>query len=450
MSLRALIGNGMRFCVRRLLKVYYPVIAVRGQERIPGAGAVLLVANHPNSLLDAALLGWTARRPVHFFAKAPLFELPVFGHLMRALGMVPAYRGSDDKSQVKRNLESLAAAASWLKKGEAVGIFPEGKSHDTVHVETVHSGAARMALQGTEGGTPVTIVPVGINYERKEQFRSSVWVCVGELLVIPAMPPDRALGEEKKAIREVTAEIDRRLKKVAIHLEEPDWEPVLGFLETLRPAARRDAVAGLLQRKRIADAINHFLRADRPRTEAMAAAIRRHQEHLATFGLEMGSEIVSSRRSSRSWREAVRAVWFVAGLIPALAGILLHYVPFVATRAIASRLQQPGRATMALSRFGVGLAVYGLWYATVWLVMARWLGYRWASIWMLCMPVLKLLAWHYRMQLSRIDRRWRDAAHMSKHRADLNKLRGERAEISSRLAGFAEEFARVAGPPSQD
>jgi 1-acyl-sn-glycerol-3-phosphate acyltransferase len=450
MNLLAAIGNGMRFSVRRLLKIYYPIIGVSGQERIPHDEAVLLVANHPNSILDAALLGWTARRPVHFFAKAPLFDLPVFGHLMRALGMVPAYRGSDDKSQVKRNLESLAAGASWLKRGEAVGIFPEGKSHDIVHVETVHSGAARMALQGTGDGTAVTVVPVGLNYERKEHFRSSVWVCVGEPLVIPALLPERALGEEKKTIREVTAEIDRRLKKVVIHLEEPDWEAVLGFLETLRPAAHHDAVAGLMQRKRIADAINHFLRADRPRAEAMAVAIRQHQEHLATFGLEMGSDIIGSHRSGRSWREVAKAVWFVVGLIPALAGIILHYVPFVLTRAIASRLQQPGRATMALSRFGGGLVVYGLWYAAVWLTMGSWLGYKTASLWMLCMPVLKLLAWRYRTLLARIERRWREAARMSKHRANLDKMRGERAEIGSRLAAFAEEYARVAGPPAAD
>src|SRR5688572_11517875 len=121
MNLLASIGTVMRFGVRWLLRIYYPVIAVSGQKHIPASGPVLLVANHPNSLLDAALIAWIARRPVHFFAKAPLFDVPVFGSLLRAFGMVPAYRGSDDKSQVKRNLESLAAGAVWLKKGAAVG-----------------------------------------------------------------------------------------------------------------------------------------------------------------------------------------------------------------------------------------------------------------------------------------------------------------------------------------
>src|SRR6266542_3570833 len=110
--------------VRRILRLYYPRIEIEGRERIPTHGAVLFVANHPNSLLDPALIGFVAQRPVHFFAKAPLFDVPVFGALMRALGMVPAYRGADDRSQVKQNLASLEAGAAWLARGEAVGIFP--------------------------------------------------------------------------------------------------------------------------------------------------------------------------------------------------------------------------------------------------------------------------------------------------------------------------------------
>src|SRR6266542_1775616 len=137
---------------RRILRLYYPRIEIEGRERIPTHGAVLFVANHPNSLLDPALIGFVAQRPVHFFAKAPLFDVPVFGALMRALGMVPAYRGQDDKAQVRRNLETLNVGADHLRREEAVGIFPEGKSHDREGVEQVRSGAARIASAAVQSG----------------------------------------------------------------------------------------------------------------------------------------------------------------------------------------------------------------------------------------------------------------------------------------------------------
>ncbi|MGI9189188.1 MAG: hypothetical protein ACR2F9_03500 [Longimicrobiaceae bacterium] len=39
---------------------------------VPPEGPVLLVANHPNSLFDPALVAAVARRPVRFLAQAPL------------------------------------------------------------------------------------------------------------------------------------------------------------------------------------------------------------------------------------------------------------------------------------------------------------------------------------------------------------------------------------------
>src|SRR5205085_7226504 len=134
------------------------------RDLIPRTGPVLLVANHPNSLIDPVLLGLAARRPVQLLAKAPLFDVPVFGAVLRALGMVPAYRGSDDAKQVAKNVESLAAAARQLAAGGVMGIFPEGKSHDATQLALVRSGAARLAMQAVALSAPgLKVVPVGIN-----------------------------------------------------------------------------------------------------------------------------------------------------------------------------------------------------------------------------------------------------------------------------------------------
>ncbi|MCC5021871.1 MAG: 1-acyl-sn-glycerol-3-phosphate acyltransferase [Candidatus Synoicihabitans palmerolidicus] len=95
-------------------------------------GPVLLVSNHPNSLLDPVLLGLAAKRPVLLLAKAPLFEVPVFGRMIKGLGMIPAYRGSDSSSgrMVAKNLDSLRRAAEALggrTVGRWLGYFWKGK-----------------------------------------------------------------------------------------------------------------------------------------------------------------------------------------------------------------------------------------------------------------------------------------------------------------------------------
>ncbi|MEC8973309.1 MAG: 1-acyl-sn-glycerol-3-phosphate acyltransferase, partial [Verrucomicrobiota bacterium] len=174
-------GTLLRRLIRRLIRFYYPVIRVTNAERLPREGATLYIANHPNSLIDPVLIGITTNRPVQFMAKAPLFKGRLLGALLRSVGMIPAYRASDDKSSVRHNVESLAVSAENLAKGLPMGIFPEGKSHDLTHVEQVKTGAARIAQQAVElaGGEPVWIVPLGINYEDKPRFRSRVWVAVG-------------------------------------------------------------------------------------------------------------------------------------------------------------------------------------------------------------------------------------------------------------------------------
>src|SRR5678816_2903110 len=140
-------GHLARWTVRRLVRLYYPRIEVSGAGHIPTTGAVLLAANHANSLIDPVIVGLASGRSVRFFAKAPLFETPVLGRLMRALGMLPAFRAQDDGAQVRRNLESLNVGARALARGQTVGIFPEGRSHDSLTLEQIRSGAARMAVQ---------------------------------------------------------------------------------------------------------------------------------------------------------------------------------------------------------------------------------------------------------------------------------------------------------------
>src|SRR5688572_2852424 len=252
------IGNGFlgrlaRMIVRGLARVYYPNIEISGRERLPDAGPLLLAANHQNSLMDPVMVGITARRPVRFLAKAPLFQIPIFGNLLHALGMMPAYRHADDPTQTRRNLESLSLAAMHLRNGEAVGIFPEGKSHDSLKLEPVKTGAARMAIQAVrEGATSLKLVPVGLNYQRKEQFRSAVWIRIGEPIDVNAWLA-RQTGDDRQLVRELSAELDRRLKELVVHLDEASWEPLLDDLEVLLPPpreCRRNPFAWLRQRKR--------------------------------------------------------------------------------------------------------------------------------------------------------------------------------------------------------
>jgi glycerol-3-phosphate O-acyltransferase / dihydroxyacetone phosphate acyltransferase len=152
-------------------------------ERVPGEGPVLLVANHPNSLFDPALVAAAAGRPVRFLAKEPLLHHPGIGWLIRASGAIPIYRMQDDPSSVHRNDESFRAAHEALAGGAAIGMFPEGISHHLPTLAPMKTGAARIALGAVSRiGHSFPIVPIGLTFRGKEHFRSDALVLVGSAI----------------------------------------------------------------------------------------------------------------------------------------------------------------------------------------------------------------------------------------------------------------------------
>jgi 1-acyl-sn-glycerol-3-phosphate acyltransferase len=440
--MRRLLGHVARFIVRRLIRLYYPKIEVTGHDHVPIIGPVLLVANHANSLIDPVIVGIAANRPVRFFAKAPLFETPVLGRLMRALGMLPAFRGQDDSAQVRRNLESLSIAAEALAGGDAVGIFPEGKSHDSLKLEQIRSGAARMAVQAVQAGAcELKLVTVGINYQRKQLFRSAIWVRVGRPITVAQFMAQH--GDDRKAVHELTTEMKSRLKKVVLHLAEAEFEPFLEELELLLPPQRMRGhvtISALRQRKILADAMNWFLAHDRPMAESMAESIRQYRSHLMAAGLSSRSPVMRFRTWKLFFTLLIEAVWLTFWFPAAMIGTIFHVVPFVLVRGIARKLQD-GPTTAALSRLGLGLPIYGLWYAGLWWALRSyflpWVAWTIVSF----MPFAGMLALTYAHRARDICDHWLQQMRALIRPGQLRELRAEQGKVRAELAAFAQTYA---------
>ena len=200
-------------------RIYYRL--TMAGERVPGDGPVLLVANHPNSLIDPILVCAAARRPVRFLAKAPLFSDFKTGWMVRAVGAIPVYRRGDDPTLMDRNTHMFRAGDATLARGAAVGIFPEGESHSEPSMVALKTGAARIAL-GTHAahGVRVPIIPVGLVFRRKDIFRSDAFAVVGS-----PVPWDDLAGrpvEDADAVRALTERIGTGLRQVTLNLER--WE----------------------------------------------------------------------------------------------------------------------------------------------------------------------------------------------------------------------------------
>lgn len=127
---------------------------VRGEERIPASGGVLLAANHI-SFLDGLCLAYLADRRgrrTKFLVKASLFDIPGLGWILRGVGDIPAGARRDDGGS-----SALDPAIAALRAGWCLGVFPEGRISPDLEPGQPHTGVARMAAAA---GVPV--LPVGL------------------------------------------------------------------------------------------------------------------------------------------------------------------------------------------------------------------------------------------------------------------------------------------------
>jgi glycerol-3-phosphate O-acyltransferase / dihydroxyacetone phosphate acyltransferase len=195
-------------------------------------GSVIFIGNHPNGLIDPGILFILVKRQVTFLAKAPLFSIPVVGHIIRGLGALPVYRKQDNPSDMSKNDGSLDAAVKALVSNGAITLFPEGKSHSEPQLSELKTGAARIALEAAKQGAHVAIVPIGMTYEAKHLFRSKVHIEVGKPIDANAFLP-RAGGESFEVAKLLTETMSEALSKVTLNLEAWDDHPLVETAEQL-------------------------------------------------------------------------------------------------------------------------------------------------------------------------------------------------------------------------
>lgn len=120
-----------------------------GTEHVPREGGVLLAFNHI-SYVDFIYGGLAANpsgRLVRFMAKREVFDHRWAGPVMRSLHHIEVDRGE--------GVASFHTAVDFLRRGEAVGIFPEATISRSMELKEFKSGAVRIAAAA---GVPV--VPV--------------------------------------------------------------------------------------------------------------------------------------------------------------------------------------------------------------------------------------------------------------------------------------------------
>ena len=142
----------MRFIIWMLIHTFYRV-EKEGLEHIPDEGPCVLVCIHV-SFVDALVIGGCIQRPVRFVMDHRIFKIPVLNFVFRTAGTIPIASAREDAVMLEKAYERIDA---YLKEGEVVCIFPEGRITDNGDLYPFKNGIIRIIER-----TPVPVIPMAL------------------------------------------------------------------------------------------------------------------------------------------------------------------------------------------------------------------------------------------------------------------------------------------------
>jgi 1-acyl-sn-glycerol-3-phosphate acyltransferase len=435
-------GRGGVRLARVLAAVFFRQVEVQGVENVPRQGPLLIVANHGNSLVDPLLLLARLPRAARFLAKHTLWSNPLLRPLLDLAAAIPVYRRQDG-AEGGANDETFSRCFEVLRAGGSVALFPEGISYHAPALQPLKTGAARIAL-GT-GRADLQIVPVGLTFEDKAEFRSRALLVVGEPLD-PREELAQAGRDEREAVRALTARIEAGLRAVTLNFASFDESQVVErvadvFAEPTRVMPGEAELGARFPLRQAFGAGYAEARSREPaRVARIEALVREYDGLLEQSGLR--DDQLSARYPKRlaAHYVATRAPSLALALPVAAVGTLLNYLPYRVPGLMARFVRRHGDLPATYKILGGLLLAPLVWALEA--ALAWRLGGPWAALAMAV--VAPVTGWYALRFHERNDAFWREVGAWLVLRlfpgraARLRRLREEiRREVESLGAGAA-------------
>jgi glycerol-3-phosphate O-acyltransferase/dihydroxyacetone phosphate acyltransferase len=453
-----------RALARLTLRLFFRQIEVEAAQNVPPLGPVLLVPNHTNALVDPLVLLTAIDRRLTVTAKNVLARNPLLGWLMRSLGVIAFHRREDvgKGADLRQNVRSLQRCREVLaghhpEDGRGViCIFPEGVSHSDPKLRRFQVGPARIALDYLrKDGNPgrLRIVPVGLLYTEKDQFRSGVWLRFGEPIDVARWCEEHP-GAGADAL---TEELRRRVEALTINYESRRESLILtwagqivatgGHAPPPLGAAERPVAEWFRLVARLQSGYHALVESDPAAVEELSTRIRRYRTELKRGGIEP-QEVYLPLHPGRALFFLVRELELVVVGAPlALFGVINHVLPYLVVKQIARRLSRDKdhwASNVVYPSFVVFPFFYLLQLAAAWLALAAF----WAALYTVALFYTGYYALLYGDRLTRTFRRTRTFLRFLFRRADQQRLAAEGREIVGRIRELGDrlEAGRTESP----
>lgn len=177
-------------------------VRISGLERLRSGQSYFFAVNH-QSMIDVPLLYAALPMPLLFVLKEELGKIPIFGHFVRAMGMVLI------KRQAKRQaVQELLSSSARLPPTHCLVAFPEGtRSHGDV-VLPFKPGVFVPALDAR-----LPVVPIALDGPARQLRRGSLQIRPG-VLRLAIGDPIATEGLQRKDRRQLAQQTEEAVRRL--------------------------------------------------------------------------------------------------------------------------------------------------------------------------------------------------------------------------------------------
>ena len=420
------------------IHLYYKRIKVKNAQYLEHEGPMIIIANHPNTLMDAWMVGYVCKQPIYYMAKGTFFNSPFKKWLLTGLNMIPINRKVDGKVEGVNNADSFEACYRILEEGRTLVIFPEGNSFRERQLRQLKSGTARIALETEKrngGKLKLKVVPMGIFYAQAEKFRSSVMVTLGPGIEVT---DHLDLFDENPSLaaKKLTEKFRLSLERVLVTTENSEQEAMIEelfhFLRKKEDAANIEKGAAFMKelKERIED-IQLLRPYELTEIQQLLQAIRWQSEKL-----EIQADFINRRFRSRLYlmQVTLSILFLLIGLPLFIYGLIHNYLQYKFTDLLIPRLTKYVEYYAALGVL-IGLILYPLTYVGFTLMADHFLELTfWSELaYFILMPVSGIYAHTFARYLKRTGHKWKYIFLIFNKKDALKDLQGKQKQLEKIL-----------------
>ncbi|MGH1335462.1 MAG: 1-acyl-sn-glycerol-3-phosphate acyltransferase [Aureispira sp.] len=381
-----------RFFLWIMFVCFYRRVYYLNSKHIPRKGtSVIFVSNHSNGFMDPILVAALQSRPVYFWVGAGEIPGNFIGKLMDKLHSIPIYRAKEGRDKMHKNKETFRITKDYLYTGwSSMWIAPEGRCNVQKRLEPIKKGTARLAFEMMEEkdwALDLQILPTGVNYTNHVQFRSEVYVDLGEPLKVSDYK-EQFLENKETAIAQLTQDIEQGIRQKMVYIEEENTALTEAFLPLVRHNFKRPLWPLYSTDRHLCSGEQQVAKqieqAEASEKTTWATQLNAYEAALLEEGV---SDFAVAHKNKRSL--LVLLLGFPFWLLGTLSGWIPHF--------IASKLRNkfvPFPAFSTSFAFTAAFFVWILWAIIMTSAGAFIVGW-WSLLWPTIMVLLQTFAYHY-------------------------------------------------------